>query len=310
MGCTVCQTGPLKPQLKKLTIKHHLSKAGGRLSAAELEVVWDGTPLRERVVPPVNFSPAVDPIVLKWGATAGKDRYGPHGFEACMAPASDELFMNEADDFESAFKTDQCYLTEQCGGHIHADARDFCIDDICKLLQLYRYLEPGLFKMLPAWRRGLGQCERLADYYMDYGLSSVKGITTATAFKEKLDAGNNHHRGGRGLRGNWHERHCALNVSSLFQHGTVELRIPPGLLRSVDITGWASVFRAIMDQAKSTRFYRLKLREITATKQPAVADSLAELNLILSKKAPAALEWAKDQQEHASRNWLQNRRFN
>lgn len=295
-GCKICQNHPsFSPKLGKLNIKHHISpNLGGRLAAAELEVVSDMFPEGH-----------TQEIMTSWGAVFGKDHYGKYGFEVCMAPASRDVLDDQAAGFEQGFRDDGVYVTEQCGGHVHTDARDFCINDICKLLQIYRHLEPALFKMLPAWRRKIGQCQRLDDYYMDFGLDQVKGEKSALAFKAKLDVEINKHRGRNILRGNWHERHCALNVSSWFSLGTVEFRMPPGLIRKVDISGFADVFTAIMNYAKDTKFFKIKLKGMLEPKQPTIADSVSALNQILELYIPSVLPWAKYQQQHASRLWTQ-----
>ncbi len=295
-GCKTCQNhATFSPKLGKLNIKHHISpNLPGRLAAAELEVVSDVFPEGH-----------TQSIMTSWGATFGKDRYGNYGFEVCMAPASRDKLDEEAAGFESGFRDDGVYVNQECGGHVHTDARDFCIDDICKLLQVYRYFEPALFKMLPAWRRKTGQCLPLGDYYMDYGLDQVKGLESALEFKAKLDEGINKHRIRGTPRGNWHERHCALNVSSWFTLGTVEFRMPPGLIRQRDISGFADVYAAIMNYAKDTKFFKIRLKEMLEAKPPTIADSITELNQVIERYIPSALPWVKNQQQHASRLWTQ-----
>lgn len=294
-GCETCQNHKIfRPKLGRLKIKNHPVGAA-RLAAAELEVVWDGL---EDGRPRVVCAPETDTVMTRWGATKGHDGYGAYGFEACMAPAAGDKFADEAADFESAFREDGVYVDEQCGGHIHTDARDFCIDDVCKLLQVYRYLEPALFKMLPAWRRKIGQCSPLSDYYMDFGLEKVKGTKSAVEFKATLDAGAASHRNGRGQRGNWHERHVALNVAAWFQHGTVEWRIPPGLVLKRDIAGWQGIFTAIMDASKRLRFFKIK--PLVVSKIPTIAESFAKLCELIPKEYH---EFAIQKRDHASANW-------
>lgn len=295
-GCPDCKGDALSPKLGKLTVKHHISTLGGTLCASELEVISDRAYNG-------NFPVSTQNIAGKWGASRGHDRYGLYGFELCMAPSSMDLFEEQAADIESAFKTDEVYVDKQCGGHIHVDARSLCIDDICKLLQIYRYIEPALFKMIPAWRRSGDACPMLKNYYMDYHLDQVKGLESAKKFKADLETGVGQHRFNRGFRGNWAERHCGLNVCSMFQHGTVEFRLPPGLLRKADITGWQKVCSSIVNYAQQLKFYRLRLRNILVPKLPTIAESVEELNFIINKMDSSVLHWAQEQQKHATQNW-------
>lgn len=304
-GCPDCQSHEsFSPLLQPLKLKHHLDPSSSRLVSTELEVVWDGICLDGRKGLIDGFAPSTAGIVQRWNGTRGRDRYGDYGFEACTAPASGSLFTNQAWDFEAGFAVDGIYVTEQCGGHNHVDARDFCVDDMSKLLQIYRYIEPALYKMLPAWRRDIGQVTKLRDYYMDFGLDKVKGLKSALEFKETLDSYHGgSHRGRNQLRGGYHERHCGLNLASWFTLGTFEFRLPPGLVRKEDIIGWASLFNVLMDHAKGTKFLKIRAAGLLGTKQPTIAESVAHLNTIIERLSPETLPWVKQQQQHSSKIW-------
>lgn len=293
-GCSICQQGTLSPRLGPLGVRNH-PEAQSRLCSAELEIIANN--------PHIDiFTPEVQKAAIKWGANDGHDHYGNYGFEVCMAPAGGEKFKEQALDFENAFKLDEVTVNAQCGGHVHIDARDFCIDDMCKLIMIYRYIEPGLYKMLPIYRRDLGQCMKLGDYYMDHGLDQVTGLKSAEKFKFNLDEGHGNHRG-RGPCGLWHERHVGLNVSAWFQHGSVEWRHPPGLIKSIDICGWARLFTVIMEYAKQSKFIRIRARGLLPKVQPTIPAALEELNMMIEKLDPQLLDWAKQQQLHATQLW-------
>src|SRR5688572_9172998 len=118
-GCEICQNHHrFRPHLGKLQIKNHPAPEGGRLAAAELEVSWDGKVNGVQVAARRReLGPASKKAAEKWGGKKGHDGYGPYGFELCMAPASGSKFSAEADQFVEAFKEDEVYVDEECGGH-------------------------------------------------------------------------------------------------------------------------------------------------------------------------------------------------
>jgi hypothetical protein len=270
----------MAPMLGPVKVPHHEGKVPGalkstRLAAIELEVVWDGlVPGSRRGHRPARYSdlsPAAAKAAEKWEATIGRDRYGAYGYELNMAPAGGSVFVRQAKDYEKAFALDGVYLTDQCGGHVHTDARDFCIDDVCKLLQIYWHVEPAIYAMIPSYRtrevsgRAM-PCNKVGDYYMDFGLDKVKGLESAKTFKSKIE------RGG----GGYMDRHCGLNLNAWFKHGTIEWRMPPAMLRAGEMVAWVRLFTRLMNAAKDARFFRLKGLLVEKPTVAAATEKLSE----------------------------------
>lgn len=294
----------MAPRLGPVRVPHHEGRVPGavkttRLAAIELEVVWDGlrpgTRRDHRPATYADLSPEAAKAAEKWQATIGRDRYGAFGYELNMAPAGGSVFVRQAKDYERAFTTDGVYLTDQCGGHVHTDARDFCIDDMCKLLQMYWHVEPALYAMIPSYRmkevsgRAM-PCNKVGDYYMDYGLHVVKGLESAKKFKADLESS------GRG----YPDRHCGLNLHAWFKHGTVEWRMPPAMLRADEMVAWARLFTRLMNAAKEARFFRLRPL-ITRGKQPTVVEATEVLSNFLECRL--CDDFIRQQQESRDKLW-------
>lgn len=302
-GCDDCSS-PLRPRLGAPTVPVHEGKLAGllettRLVSIELEVVWDGpaagSKRTHRPTAYADLSPEVATQAKKWKATVGRDRYGPMGYELNMAPAGGKKFAAQAEDYQEAFIQDGIYVTDQCGGHVHTDARDMCIDDICKLLKVYYLVEPALYAMIPSYRTsrvgGVNPpCGKVADYYMDFGLNKVKGLESAQEFKQRLEEDG---------RNQWMERHCGLNLRSLFKHGTVEFRFPPAMLKAEDMVSWARLLTRLVDYAKSTKF--LRLHKLMPASSLTAATSRELLGTFAG--SPANMAFIKEQTANATKLW-------
>jgi len=229
-----------------------------RLVSLELEATSSGT--NAKPYPDAKWgssrmpslTPAVYACFKKWGATIGRDRIGPAGFEICTAPAQGLKFIRQMKDWEEAFEADKIYVTKEHGAHVHTDARDFCMAELRNLMMLFRSIQPALFRMVPKARRlpysEGGPCGRIK-----YEPELVEKLVAADTPKKIANfmAARFFDSGYTSVNPLAYDRHVGCNIAFSFRaHRTVEWRLPPGTVSSTDMIGWARMFAKIMDYAK------------------------------------------------------------
>ena len=130
-----------------------------RYVAAEIEVSQADGNLEWAMSP-------LDIVVDKWKAAVVHDgSVGPNGFEINTAPASGNAFVAEINELCTALKAQEAQADEQCGCHIHIDARDYSYYELKRLLYLYAAIEPALYAMVPTSRRESHFCVPCGQKY-------------------------------------------------------------------------------------------------------------------------------------------------
>lgn len=139
-----------------------------------------------------------------------------------------------------------CKVNNNCGYHIHAEAKDLSINDVGVLLAYWLKIEPWIEGMIPAQRRNTKYCRSLSSskvYDRDkfwkpqdlFILFSPKNLST---FENE-------------------ERRVSLNLVNYVKYilfpgssnprGTVELRTPDGTLDYNEIKNWIVFFLNFID---------------------------------------------------------------
>ncbi len=274
-------------------LQFHLASRYGallspRFAACELEVITDDGSNADR------GGPATVKMLEKWGARIGGDAYGEGGFEINMSPAQGTKFEQEAEDFEFALLEDEAYVNECCGGHIHTDARGFCLVDLRKLIFFYYLIEPAIFKAVPSYRSDDCECcESLDSKLEDEGSFLLELEETMGKIQKLKDFFQHSYK---------FNHYDALNVGSMFAHKTVEWRHPPGLVLARDMKGYASIFTNVMDYVQKTSTKTIyTLYQQFKSKQPTEETSTRILLSALS--SPFAKKFLHHKQLHAEEEW-------
>ena len=258
----------MKTQFKRNKLK--------RLVSVEIEV--NGCKLPEYIYPVTN----------KWQCSIVEDASLPaYGFEINSAPANGDKFVEQMEDFADAFIKSEAYVSERCGLHTHADARDFNAYDVRRMIKLYWKVEDGLFSIVPEERRHNRYAAKCGDMLVSK-ITSVAHPKTSkrrlieTIYKDVDDF--------KAMKETKHidqrKRRVAMNIHSWAFRKTFELRLPNGSVTRDDLVNWAILWGTIVDWA-----YKLGERQIDA-----ISD---ESFTLLLKIAPtdAIYKWLNERRE-------------
>lgn len=191
----------------------------------------------------------IEAAAKKWKCSIVGDGSLPDtGFEVCTSPANGDLFIDQIKDLTSALAVGSAEVTNDCGFHVHIDARDFRYWDIRKLIILYQKIENGLFDMVPKSRRKNAFC-------MPCGVRYLANITTCNRpklMKKQLihnvykEAPNKLFKDKR-TEHRVDARYYALNIHSWFYRGTIECRLAAGTRDPIKIINWSLLWVSIID---------------------------------------------------------------
>ena len=132
-------------------------------------------------------------------------------------------------------------ISSRTSTHVHIDMRNMDVDSLCKFIAVYLTIERVLFHYCGKEREDNIFCVPLykSDTYLKY-MSKVFNSTSSSAFLSHLQVFNEQ------------SRYAALNLTSLWSHGTVELRILKGEFRSTKLIDWVNMVLSIKKYAEST----------------------------------------------------------
>jgi len=127
-------------------------------------------------------------------------------------------------------------VNRSCGFHVHHDARDFKVQNLRNVVQLYAAYESEIDKMMPASRRGNanGFLRSLKQHACLE--TSAHGIVASQNVSYRTDA-----------------RYTKVNVNAFTQHGTVEFRQHSGTVDAEKVIAWVILTQRMMERCKGTR---------------------------------------------------------
>ena len=136
------------------------------------------------------------------------------------------------------------FVTQQCGLHVHHDARRLDINTFKTLAKLYIKYEPTLDELLPLSRRGTECCHCRSLRCFTYNSTTP----APTNQSQRLD------RIGRTRDKNelcylWYDRYLKLNLSSHSLHGTIEFRHHSGTLKLEKTLHWLVLTQKMLARA-------------------------------------------------------------
>ena len=262
---------PTPNPILKMSDRRHIKS--NRYISAEIEVAGLHSPQKKDLLMGV---------VKKWGGRIVHDGSLPRGgFEINTSPAAGDFFYRQLTDIGDALSEAGAYVNNQCGTHIHADARDYRYTDLTRLILYFEKLEPALLWTQP-YERGMNNqyCravgKQLANAVRSGSLPAMykKEKGKATPYKTAMITGIYNNRAiARPPRTNHygHEfgdvHYHSMNLHSWFFRGTVECRIHSGTIVARKVIDWAITWQAIMDRALT----------ITPKEIAAIDDPVAEL---------------------------------
>ncbi len=196
----------------------------------------------------------IDHVVDDWSASVVEDGSLPdEGFEINTAPAGGDLFVEQIQDFDAAFKHAGTKITNACGLHVHIDARDFSYYDIRRLVRVYARIEYALFDMVPGRRRTGTYSKPCGRIYLD-AIEGAAGLVPRghkmlkKSVFETLYPGNSERSYCSARRRKYESaRYYALNLHSWLLRGTVECRLFNGTALADKIIPWGRMWAMILD---------------------------------------------------------------
>lgn len=229
-----------------------------RFIAAEIEVAG--------VKGPGRF---VTKAVKNWAASIVYDGsifpgQGPsqQSFEICTSPANGEKYISQIIEICKGLKDADAFLNNNCGLHVHVDARDFTPDDVRRLVKIYSKIENVLFSMVPDSRKESKFCKPCGQKY-EWGIweekISNKEIETdrliektvyGTNRKGEVENLKRNKRAGSSGSDTSTSRYDALNIHSYYYRGTIECRLFNGTISARKIVNWGIMWALIMDYVK------------------------------------------------------------
>jgi hypothetical protein len=197
-----------------------------------------------------NNKQLIEEVVAEWNGNIVYDGTLPlGGFEINTAPAAGDLYSKQITDICDKLDKAGAMSNDECGLHVHVDARDFNYADLYRLVKIYAAIEPALFSMVPSHRHSSIYTMRCADK-----LESVIKTEKITHIELKhrivtavYGTGNSVYRTDKRGAGHGTGRYYALNLHSWFFRGTVECRLFDGTLDKNEIINWGVLWANILD---------------------------------------------------------------
>lgn len=197
-----------------------------------------------------KYKQLIEEVVQKWKGNIVYDgTLPPSGFEINTAPAGGDLYARQINDICDKLEEAGAVINNECGLHVHIDARDYNYADLHRLVRVYAAIEPALFSMVPAHRResaytlkcadkleGIIKSEKVSHIEQKHRVvTAIYGAASSAARLDKRGAGP-----GTG-------RYYALNLHSWFFRGTIECRLFDGTLDKNEIINWGVLWANILD---------------------------------------------------------------
>lgn len=199
-------------------------------------------------------------VVKKWqGAIVDDGSLPQSGCEINTAPANGDKFVQQMTELGAALKAQGAKVNNQCGLHVHVDARDFTYYDLRRLLLAYTKIENALFSIVAPERIHSRYCRPCATGYAknlnrpeqnkDSKKRIISNIYGADLANGQISADFMHN-----LRNHKYNnaRYSALNIHSWYFRGTIECRMHQGSKNPKHIINWGILWAGILDYAMKT----------------------------------------------------------
>jgi hypothetical protein len=214
----------------------------------------------------------VDLALTSWHCGVVGDGTLPEGgFEINTHPAGGDYWVDLVTDVCRALSLAKGWVNERAGCHMHVDCRDYDYTDLAKALRILGCVEAGLYAMIPIIRANSeGYCQYWCSNYLK-AIRLAEGRFKANTDERKkglyyraaiLKAFYGHsdknvvqtHARSKGHAG----RYRGVNLHSFLYRGTIEFRMPPGMVHEVNIINWGMLLANILDVAKHRSMDEIK----------------------------------------------------
>jgi hypothetical protein len=129
-------------------------------------------------------------------------------------------------------------VTNQCGLHMHIQARDLSWHQLQNLVWLWARYEPYWFSLVPAYRRERSYCAPICSSLYD----GIPNYTWDTS--RRLITGHRDHASADA----WPR--ASLNLRPWWSSGRVEVRLHHGSISYTEMQEWAMLMLALVERAK------------------------------------------------------------
>lgn len=182
------------------------------------------------------------------------------GFEINTNPTRGEEYFKHIGNICEDMRKAEAKINNQCGLHVHVDARDLNWHDIYKLALLYQRVEDAIFKMQPKSRQDNHYCLRVDNNYnltaKDYKHKLLRKLYEHEFPKHRKETrpATTSNRSGKRVFGERTEkyhsaRYYAMNIHTFFYRGTIEFRHAASTSNTDKATNWGLVCMWIVEQA-------------------------------------------------------------
>ena len=139
--------------------------------------------------------------------------------------------------------TEDNYIDESCGIHVHFNARDFRFKELKALCIIMNHIDEYIIESLPKERRTSKYAKRFLASYND--IVKCKNIVDLTNWYYRVvtDSSINTDRYNQA-------RYIGTNLHARFYHGTIEFRYHEGSIDSTPILKWIDFLYEIMQSVK------------------------------------------------------------
>jgi hypothetical protein len=251
-GCTHYEDGKGPEYFRSTVNLARYRERGRRLLSAEIEVCgiakrWD----------------AVESVVKAWNGSVVEDGSLPYGgFEINTHPASGRYWDTQIREICEALKAAKAYVTQAAGCHMHVDCRDFNYTKLALFVRILAYVEGAMFCMVPVGRRTNGACTPCGLRYVQ-SINHVRKymdkfnerqrevayrqaiLTALYGFYKKSDV-ESVRKTKRHMK-----RYRSINLHSWVHRGTVEVRIPQGMVYPENIINWGLMLEKLANVAET-----------------------------------------------------------
>ena len=171
-----CQCGEFEGDMKPFVVKTPRDKRffnNTRLVGVE----WEFNQANK------SYSP-INKWCREWGGSSIED--GSCGEEIVTPPVAGDHIINCLTDLGKALKKSDARSSDDCGLHVHVDARDFAWVDMYRLLAVYAYVEPIMYILAGQDRSSNDYCFPCGKKYKEALASNddIKGAVIGVSFEE------------------------------------------------------------------------------------------------------------------------------
>lgn len=192
---------------------------------------------------------------IKDDSTCGsKGKMGPRGIELASFVAKGITDLKHIADVADGLSRAGCKINDNCGMHIHAEARDLTSSDIAVILAHWIKIEPILAMAMPATRINNEYCRFCLDrsqFSEAIRKEAGRQWDTLSFFALMTPKNLSYYEN--------EDRRVTLNLVNFFRASyydsntrkTIELRWPEGTLNGVDIKCWVRIFLNFIEICKN-----------------------------------------------------------